>query len=220
MRLALLVIAMAGCGFRSPGSSKPGVDAAVDDLDAAVDADANPDVDAAVKIDAPAGFDPATCPPSYDVTLPGFPQARYRIITGNAVFQSQHTACTVAGLSHLVALETALELTELGTVLLPLTGPPTNGWYYVGAVQRPGQTAPDAEWFWLVGGTVSSAAWGLFTTVVQPNDADDSEDNSENLAVIDRAQGKLLDVTGTNGYGAVCECDGKSIIPTIAAYIP
>jgi len=211
MRLALLVIAMAGCGFRSPGSSKPGVDAAVDDLDAAVDAAA--DIDAV-------GFDPASCPPSYDVTLPSFSHARYRIIATNAVLRSQQTACTVAGLSHLVALETALELTELGTVLLPLTGPPTNGWYYVGAVQRPGQVATADEWSWLVGGFVSPAAWGLFGALVQPNDFVTGEAATENLAVIDRAQGKLLDVTGTNGYGAVCECDGKSIIPTIAAYIP
>src|SRR5262245_1231120 len=98
MRLAFLVIAIAGCGFRSPDASKP-------DTDADITADA--DVDAAVDVDA-AGFDPAACPSGYDVILPGFPRAKYRIITTNAVLKSQNTQCTVAGLSHLVVFETAL----------------------------------------------------------------------------------------------------------------
>jgi hypothetical protein len=207
MRPALLMIALAGCGFRSPGGGTAAGDAAGDDtaIDAAVDATA---------------FDPGTCPPSYDVKLPSFPQAKYRIITSDAVLRSQHTQCTVAGKSHLIALETAAELAELAVVLGQVASPPTNGWYYVGAVQKPEQDAPGAEWSWLIGGAVLPALWGIYQMAQQPNDDDGSEDDTENLAVIDRGQFKLLDVRGTSGYGAVCECDGMSIVPEIEREIP
>jgi hypothetical protein len=198
----LVLIAIAGCSFRSPGGSTAGGDAqGADDADA---------IDAA-KVDA-AGFDPATCPAGYDVKLPSFPRAKYRIITSNAVYQSQYTQCTVTGTSHLVALETAAEVGELGAAL-QLVPSPTNGWFYAGAMQKPGQLTTDVEWSWLIGGAVTPALWGLFNTLQQPNDADGLEDDTENFAVIDRAQLKLLDVTGATGYGAVCECDGKAIVP-------
>src|SRR5262245_27006634 len=193
MHRALLWIAMAGCGFPSPGSPR--------------DADDNPRDTKDLDASGDGGFDPGTCPTNYTVTLPSFPGVKYRLISGNAVFQSQRTACGSA-ITHLVAIETLLELTELGVALVEVPAP-TRGWFYIGAVQRRDALATDASWLWLIGGDVDPTFWGAFETTLQPNDDDGTEDDAENLAVIDALQVKLIDVNGTTGYGAVCECDGK-----------
>jgi len=32
--------------------------------------------------------------------------------------------------------------------------------------------------------------------------------------------GNIADVSGSLGYGALCECDGKAIDPNVAPFIP
>jgi hypothetical protein len=214
----VLFAVLGGCSF----SSKAGVvvDSATSDAatDGASTVDGRPSSDAMIGTDA-ALFDPSTCPSTFTTQLPSFPAARYRILTSNAVFASHHGTCKAAELTHLVVLDTQQELAELWAVL-PAGSPPTNGWYFAGGVQTANQPATDAAWRWLTGGAVDPVQWGVFNNMPQPNDADGVENNVENIAIFDTAQGKLIDGTGMNGYGAVCECDGKAILAAVENEIP
>jgi hypothetical protein len=94
--------------------------------------------------------------------------------------------------------------------------PPTYRWYYVGGVQKRGQSTAAAEWWWLTGGAIPLSMWAS----QEPNDYNPGENNQENVVVFDSDVTGMVDVSGMSGYGAVCECDGKSHDPTLAAELP
>jgi hypothetical protein len=171
-------------------------------------------------IDAPTGFDPASCPQSYTVTLASS-ASRYRFDTQTNTFWHFDHACSQdsVGLTHLAVLDDLAEATELGAVLAPHVNPPTNGWFFVGAVQAMNQATPSTGWSWLTGGAVATT-WAPG----EPDDGTGTEANQENLAVVD-GLGQLHDVfeaadSGHVDAGGVCECDGKAMSSTIRSQIP
>lgn len=177
----------------------------------------------AVVADAPGGdagtFDASVCPSSYSVALPGF-ASRYRVITNDQPFWDLDDACRkdMPGSTHLVVLETPAERAELAAVLASEPSQPTNGWYYVGAVQTQNQPTPEAGWRWLTGEALTSG-WA----VGDPDDGDGVEDNAENMTVIDTA-GQLHDVfdkadSGHVEAGGACECDGRAMDPAVRSEI-
>ena len=210
----LLAVLLAGCGFqvaeqaRDAGPRDTGAtsDTGVDGtgIDAPTDA----------AIDAPPVA--VLCPPSFTVTIAAS-TSKYRISSTNAVFTSHNNGCNgeVPGATHLAVFDTTAELDQI-SALLASSPQPTSGRFYVGAVQMSNQTATSTGWLQFTGGAVPATLW----TPGQPDDNSDPEANHEQqLAAVDSGA-RMNDVSGTVGYGAVCECDGKAIDPTAAAFIP
>ena len=214
MRFAVLLL-VAGCGFQvagSGGDASPVADTGAErgsndpPVDAAIDAMADAMIDALV-------FTPAMCPASYTLTTGSAPLSRYRVITTAASFQTQHADCNDdhAGWTHLVAFDAQAEAGAVGGM--------TSGFYYIGLVQAPNQTAVAAGWYRFTGGAMASG-WSQTGSFAQPEDAQDYVENGqEQLAVAD-SSGMAYDVAGLASYAAVCECDGHAIDPTVAAMIP
>ena len=192
---ALCLLAACRIGF-DPLASDANVD------DASLD-DAN--LDDALRV---------TCPPSYTVTLPST-ASRYLVTTTTLLLTDHHTLCAqhLPGATHLVALDSLTELMELDAVL-QLSPPPPLGRYYVGAIQRESQPAVDASWLTYTGEPVLPELWRSG----EPNDLDDVEDGAESNAVVDD-NGRLVDVSGTQAYGAVCECDGRAIATEVSSLL-
>jgi hypothetical protein len=157
--------------------------------------------------------------PTYAISING---SKYRILDTNAPFWTHDITCEndVAGKTHLAVFDTQVEMSLLNGLLANHQPKPTNGWYFVGAVQTRNSNSPSANWSWFTNLGITTEYWGVFASVPQPNDSDGLESNSENLAVLDTTQGRLLDVSGTTGYGALCECDGHASDPTVHARIP
>ena len=196
----LAALAFAGCGFAPTVSGATIVDApAADD-------------DAAPTIDVPT----ALCPASYVVTIAASP-TRYRVITTGADFNTHHASCNAdaPGATHLASFETSAEAMAIQTVLQGVTPPAPADQYYIGAVQEPDQATTDAAWFVFTGAPLPAGLWAP----TQPNDDNPGENNEENLGAIN-AVDLLHDTTGDILYGAVCECDGQAIDPTVQSYIP
>lgn len=220
MRRLLSVALASGCGFHVAAGGDAGrdgsstIDASGDGasaIDAAIDASA---IDAA--IDAPSidafVFTPALCPVAYDRTTAAAPGSRFRVITTQAVFSSQHADCKddAPGWTHLVVFDAQAEASAVGAMI--------SAFFYVGIVQAPSQAGVGQGWFKLTGGA-HATSWSS-QSPQQPEDGDEYvENNEENLAVAG-TNGALYDVIGSTGYRAVCECDGLPIDPTVAALIP
>jgi hypothetical protein len=170
-------------------------------------------------VDAPSGFDPGSCPTSYTVTTL-VTASRYRIVRNDATFWDSDTRCSndAPGLTHLAVFETEAEAAALGALVGSST-PPTNAWYFVGAVQAPNQTTPSSGWSWLTGDPMN-----LSWSAGDPDDGTGIEQNRENLAVVD-PMGELHDVfeasdSGHVDAGSICECDGKATSSAVRNEIP
>jgi hypothetical protein len=187
MRWALVVLA--GCSFRH-----------------GVDQPSPPD----------AGDIALQCPSTYDVSIAGS-TSRYRIITTEGVFSTLYSACNadLPGSTHLVAFETADEIDAIQAALGTHSPQAASGEYFVGAVQKASQSAPDAGWLVFTGGALPTGCWA-------PNEPDDSgtnETNQENLGGISMTD-EMHDTNGVIVHGGVCECDGHGVDPAVAALIP
>jgi hypothetical protein len=189
MRVAW-VLFIAGCGFQ---------------------AHAPTDEQAAPVPDA--GFDVATCPPSYGVTLLGS-RSRYRLITDGHPAWAQSDACAaeLQGATHLVVLDSQPEF-DSAVALVAATTTPVNA-IWVGAVQEPTATQPLVGWLWFDGSPVTGGWSGI-----EPNDSDGTESRKEQFARIEKTKLYLQDSDGKTSSGALCECDGKPIAPAAAAAI-
>ncbi|MDQ3365592.1 MAG: hypothetical protein M3680_09200 [Myxococcota bacterium] len=165
--------------------------------------------------DAPIVTDTAACPPTYQVSLASS-TSRYRVISADALVSVHHADCRAdsATGTHLVALDDRQETDELDVVLQTVPAP-VLGRFYVGLVQLQGSASLATGWVGITGRPLDPTLWNAG----EPDDLDDIENAREQLAVID-ASGRLVDVSGTNPYGAVCECDGLPVDPAVEANIP
>lgn len=192
MRVVVLLLTATGCDFQ------------LGQL-----ADARP-------IDAPVGahdtreFNNANCPSAYERELASS-NSRYRVILAPAIYREQHADCAddSTGWTHLATIDDAQELTSLITIL-------PASYTYVGGVQLRDQAMVTAGWRWLDGRPIS-LSWAA-SPRAQPEDGDAIEDNAENITLL--AAGGLHDETGIRAYSAICECDGVSVDPALAAVIP
>ncbi len=116
--------------------------------------------------------------------------------------------------THLVAVNNLAELDDLDLVLQRVA-PPAMGRFYVGVVQQPGASSLATGWIDITGLTLDPLLWN----VGEPDDLDGTENALEQLAVINPS-GRLLDVSGTASYGAVCECDGLPVSAIAEQVIP
>jgi hypothetical protein len=209
----ILAVFLAGCGFQV---SSELMDAAPGDVarpDGTIDAPADAMADA--MVDAMADAPLAACPIDYTITVNGS-TSRYRISSTNATFAQHHASCNddLVGKTHLAVFDTLNELDQV-TALLTQVVQPNGGRFYVGAVQMPNQLTTSAGWLQFTGGAVPSNMWGMG----HPEDNDNSElEHDQQLAALDSGQ-RMNDVSGDVFYGSVCECDGKTIDPTVAPFI-
>jgi hypothetical protein len=204
VRWVVLVIA-GGCGFHPTAGTDVAPDGRLHD---------GPTED--VAIDASDGSLPAACPPDYLVTISAT-TTRYKIVTTSGTFAAQLAACKAdsPALAHLASLETPGEITGLQAVLAATTPPAPSSQYYVGAVQQPGQAQVDTGWYVFSGAPLPTGQWANG----QPNDDNPGENDEENVGALN-AVDLMHDATGDVVYGAVCECDGHVIDPTVASYLP
>jgi hypothetical protein len=188
MRVAWIVL-IAGCGFQAH---------------APLGEEAAPVHDA--------GFDTASCPASYDVTLLGQSASRYRLIAAGHPAWTQSDACAadLAGATHLVVLDSQNELDRVVALVAAATNPVNSIW--VGAVQQATAIQPLDGWLWFDGSPVTGG-WGG----VEPNDRDGRENQEEQFARIEKTKPYLQDSGGTTSAGALCECDGKPIAAAAVA---
>jgi hypothetical protein len=224
----LAPLLLAACSF-TPASAVldgagPGSDAASAGADAAdADAGTGPGAADAPLTDAPIGPAPdaivGLCPIGYEA-VPGLP-SRYRWIEDKRTMGEQHRDCAddLPGQTHLAILDTAGERAVLSALHV-------GSWTWVGLVQLPGQSSASAGWRWLDDTMLNTtlAPWADFPNVNrEPNDDEGFglvfETNEENAAVLDAVDG-LVDVRFSNVERAICECDGRGIVPAIGGLIP
>jgi hypothetical protein len=213
----ILVVLLAGCGFqvRAELIDAPADEGNLDPDAAIIDAGSDAPIDGMVDamIDAAPML---VCPIDYTVTVPGS-TSRYRISSSNGNFAAHHASCNddMVGVTHLVVFDTLSELDQL-TAMLPSVPQPSGSRFYVGAVQMMNQLTTSDGWLHFTGGAVPATFWGQG----HPEDNDQSElDHDQQLAALDTGE-RMNDVRGNVSYGAICECDGKTIDPTVAAHIP
>ena len=168
-----------------------------------------------VPTDASDG-EPLVCPASYTITLPST-ASRYRVSDAAVNVFDAHRDCAddEPGATHLVNIQTLAEGAELGPHMDAQPMQPAQGRFYVGAVQRLGQTNVAANWIYLDGQDVFATMWRSS----EPDDLDDLEDGREQFTVISDER-LLIDVGGYSDYGMICECDGIPIAPETAAVLP
>ncbi len=193
------ILLVAGCGFQSP----PGMPGETDGSDGTATA---PD----------ASFDYASCPASYNVTaLPG--PSRYRLIIDGHRAWEQSDACNqdMPVATHLVVIETTQELAAVvAFVKTPGAGIAGNA-LWIGGVQPKTARFPSDGWLGFDGQRLING-WG----VGEPNDKGNDENNHEEQFVkMQQDKAYFIDTAGTDNIGALCECDGKSIAPTVASVI-
>jgi hypothetical protein len=185
MRVAWAVL-IAGCGFQAQPARDENPTAAFPDALA---------------------FDSSTCPPSYTTTLTGS-SSRYRLLVESHPAWEQSDACAgdMPGATHLAVLDT---LEEIRAAAALISAAPTlaNSAAWIGAVQL--RTAPltNQAWFWF-DGTPLTGNWNSG----EPNDGGGGEtDHREQFVKLQKARTYFIDQNGSEGDGALCECDGKPI---------
>jgi hypothetical protein len=172
--------------------------------------DANIEPDAAVDaaIDSFAG----SCPSSYNASLPG--PTKYRLILGGSVAWAHSDDCDddLPGATHLVVLETMVELGAV-SVLVDTTDGIANNRIWIGGVQERTAVMPADNWLGFDGAPLLNG-WATG----EPND-DTVEDGGEQFVQLERSRRYFADIEGPNLGGALCECDGKSVAPNARAAI-
>ncbi|MEO8705822.1 MAG: hypothetical protein ABI867_37675 [Kofleriaceae bacterium] len=211
--MLILVLGLAACSFSPPQGQPADLDDGPPPIDVSdVIIDAPPAlIDAKVFLDAPidAPFDPAAqCPGTYDIALvDATSSSRYRVILTTASWPTQAADCAndLAGATHLVVFETVTEAQMLGAA----TGTPST--YHVGYLQEPNQPTVGAGWHTVIGDDVAgdSAIWATG----QPNDNAGVENNQQNFSFVGEDSLLVQDGPANFPAAAICECDGKPIVP-------
>lgn len=148
-------------------------------------------------------FETATCPETYTFDAG---TSRYRVIDLDRSFLAQHLDCKSDGPgTHLVVYDSEA---ERASVRAMFGG--SDRW--VGAVQARDQSRPELGWSNITGGAALLTFWD------GPNDDDEVENNQQNTG-LDQADG-VDDKEAPDPHGAICECDGKMIDPTVESQIP
>jgi hypothetical protein len=201
-----VMINLCGCdmllGLNQPRRGDAAVVAVAD-----VAADATPDV-------APdAAFDTAICPAGYTITLPSVPYSRYRLINTAAPLNAQHADCAndLADATHLIAMQTAIEATEVGNAI---ASSPFR--VYTGAVQLTTAMTTTDMWFVLTGEMLPPNLWD----VAEPEDTDGAENQQEQFAFLEPTTRKLRDGNTVASYYAMCECDGRRSAANLDGMFP
>lgn len=155
--------------------------------------------------DADSADTPNTCPPTYDQVIATLP-SRYRLRTVGMQFAMADNSCAdVAGKTHLLVIETLDELTAIRAHIL--ANPAS---YWVGLLQRAGESSPSSGWFWVTTMAPPDPAVWLNG---EPSDQDGIEDNAQNHGGIEALRlsvsdpGLLNDRVFGTLFGAFCECD-------------
>jgi len=163
-----------------------------------------------MAIDAP--FDPSMCPADYSITLASTPQSRYRLIATSATISVQHADCKDdrAGATHLIATQTQNEAIDLGNAV---GSSPVRVW--VGFAQLLTATTPTADWYMLTGEMVPAAVWDG----AEPEDNGGGENGAEQVAFVEPVTHKIRDDNPTKTYYAMCECDGRPVVPNLEAIV-
>ena len=190
MRVALIVIALAGCDDLFNLEH-------IDRVDGGSDA---------------AGFDLSKCPSTYNLVL--IDSSRYRVLTApdRAWVQSDLCNADSAGFTHVAVLETSVEAVAAQAELDKLQ----QFRWWIGAVQDRSAVNPGDGWIWLTGEPLMSG----WDAPVEPDDADMIElDHLEQFAVIQQGHVGLIDIAGHDIYTAICECDGRAVDPEAAIKI-
>src|SRR3954468_20283462 len=192
MRVAWIVL-IAGCGFETHASTGVGEQSAP-----------IPD----------AGAEAVICPASYGVQLPGS-GSRYRLIPDGRAAWTQSDACIadLPGATHLVVLESKAELDGATALVGAATTVLAGNAIWVGAVQQASAMQPAQGWLWLDGTAVTG--WGG----VEPNDRGGQENREEQFARIEKGKLYLQDSAGSGKNSALCEGEGKPIVPAAVTAI-
>jgi hypothetical protein len=174
----------------------------------------------------PDAFDYASCPPSYDLALPG--PTRYRLITTGARAWEHSDACNKdsSGATHLAVVETTAEIMSI-EVLVNQQPPDTiaGNAVLIGGVQLKTATETDESWLGFDGRPLINTKWynDDASNDHEPNDFDNDESNhQEQFIVIAAGKNGLNDGDGaslTKLHGALCECDGHPIAANAAAAV-
>ena len=154
---------------------------------------------------APPAFDASACPSTYTIVSNGL-ASRYRFVKVARAVDLQAFDCRddLPSGTHLVAIDSSFELGFLRSELDGMAEqalPSNRAW--IGAVQLETATTPDDDWFSITGGSLLDAWNGG-----EPNDNFGTEDGEEQFVVVERGR-NLIDAPGRDGYGAICECDGR-----------
>ncbi len=188
---ALGIVLIAGCGFQSPAGTTDG---------------ASPDPGAT-------GSGSLQCPMSYNVALSG--SSRYRLIIDGHRAWEQSDACNVdaPAATHLVVIETLQEFADIKAFLLGQSSGLAGDGIWIGAVQRMNATSLRDGWLGFDGADLFNG-WGNG----EPNDGSDNNENNheEQFAGMEKNSSSFIDFPGSSSFGALCECDGKPIDPTVA----
>ena len=158
----------------------------------------------------------AVCPPGYDITnLTG--GSHYRLITDGHPAWEQSDACAadMPGATHLVVLDSQDELMRVAMLVNTPPMPITNNAIWIGAVQLRSATRPTDGWIRFDDEPLASG-WNTG----EPNDSNNSEtDHREQFVKLQAGRTYFTDSAGSDGYGALCECDGKPIAQDAAQSI-
>jgi hypothetical protein len=202
MRVAL--VALAGCGFQTAG----GPDAMTPEEQPGQGVE----IDAAIDASIDGGFDLESCPENYDVDVPG--PTRYRLISDARAAWDHSDDCNndLAGSTHLVVFETMQEVIAVDALIDANGGLPGNA-VWIGGVQQRGATQVNQNWL-AFDDTPLINGWATN----EPNDGT-TESGGEQYVKLERGKDYFVDVHGTDGYSALCECDGKPVAPNAAAAI-
>lgn len=171
-------------------------------------------VDGGVDAIDAAPFDTSVCPQTYNRTIASKPASRYRVITSTANVWTQAATCKadLAGATHLVVLDDAMEMDELRAILSPIPIPIPA---FVGVVQDPAATMPAQGWVHFDG----RLAIDLWSSPDPDNNGTPETERRANVADMDSVRDGIHDTLGTQREGAICECDGNPVHPMAQAYL-
>ena len=164
-------------------------------------------------------FHPAMCPASYTITIDSSTStSRYYMRTATTSFWMHHSGCKgdLPGATHLMLPDSAAEINEIVAATLDMaTG---SNEVFVGAAQNIATaTSPTTGWTRVDGNSVDPSLW----LPQEPNDGDGNEVNhAENIASINRTYSMMNDTVGATATSpAICECDGKSVPPSVESIL-
>jgi hypothetical protein len=151
-------------------------------------------------------FDPdVDCPQGYDLAL--FAGSRYRVTESSYAAYDSSDDCNddKLGFTHLAVAPTNAEVTALHDSLIAKG---FGRWWLGGVQPAAGVTDPIQGWLWVTGEPVDVGQWAIG----EPNDGDaDEQDHIEQFMFIDETVPGLVDLLGSFGNRALCECDGRPV---------
>ena len=171
----------------------------------------------------PDAFSYASCPPTYDLALPG--PSRYRLINTGARGWEHSDACAsdLPGATHLAVVETTAEIASIQALVDNPPAAIAANAVLIGGVQQKTATKPDESWLGFDGRPLVDNAWYDSTSDHEPNDSDNNEsDHKEQFISIIAGKNGLNDADGAdpaNLKGALCECDGHPVAASAAAAV-